>query len=127
MNSVTNACFTLHPSLRIVASRFPALTIWRMNVGDGVPSPVDLDFGGEDALVVRPLADVEVHSIPPGGTEFLSLLAGGAMLIDAAKGALTINPNFDLSGNISALVGAGAFVDYSLATDACELECTAAT
>ncbi len=36
----------LHPSLRLVRSRFPALTIWRMNVADGVPAPVDLEAGG---------------------------------------------------------------------------------
>ena len=32
----------LHPSLRIVRSQFPALTIWQMNVASGVPAPVDL-------------------------------------------------------------------------------------
>src|SRR3546814_15291880 len=35
----------LHPSVRLVRSRFPAMTIWRMNVGDGVPAPVDLKLG----------------------------------------------------------------------------------
>jgi len=34
-----------------------------MNVGDGVPAPLDLAAGGEHALVVRPLADVEVRLI----------------------------------------------------------------
>src|SRR6266436_6624281 len=29
----------LHPSVRVVRSRFPALTTWQMNVGDGVPAP----------------------------------------------------------------------------------------
>src|SRR5262249_9300399 len=43
---VATARFKLHPSLRIVTSRFPALTIWRMNVSDDVPRPVDLDAGG---------------------------------------------------------------------------------
>src|SRR5262249_52135129 len=52
-----------HPSLRVVRSQFPALTIWQMNVADGVPVPVDLAAGGEDVLVVRPMADVEVRSI----------------------------------------------------------------
>src|SRR5260221_2459461 len=54
----------LHPSLRVVRSHFPALTIWQMNVADGVPGPVDLSAGGEDVLVVRPVVDVEVRSLP---------------------------------------------------------------
>jgi hypothetical protein len=31
----------LHPSVRIVRSWFPALTIWQMNVDGGIPGPVD--------------------------------------------------------------------------------------
>jgi uncharacterized membrane protein YphA (DoxX/SURF4 family) len=38
--------FTAHPSLRTVRSQFPALTIWRMNAGDGELKPVDLSAGG---------------------------------------------------------------------------------
>jgi hypothetical protein len=61
----------LHPSLRVVRSQFPALTIWQMNVADGVPAPVDLASGNEDVLIVRPQADVEVRSIPKGSPEFI--------------------------------------------------------
>jgi len=53
-----------HPSARVVRSSFPAVTIWRMNVADGVPAPVDLAAGGEDAFVVRPRAVVEARLIP---------------------------------------------------------------
>src|SRR6516225_8975863 len=61
----------LHPSLRVVRSQFPALTIWQMNVADGVPAPVDLASGNEDVLIVRPQADVEARSIPEGSPEFI--------------------------------------------------------
>ena len=80
--------FELHPSLRIVRSPYPALTIWRMNVADGTPAPVDLKAGGEDALILRPGADVEVRSLPPGGVEFITDLAAGLSLSDATKAAL---------------------------------------
>lgn len=102
----------LHPSLRIVRSRFPALTIWQMNVADGVPVPLDLAGGGEDVLVVRPAADVEVRSIAAGSPEFIQTLAGGASILAALEAALTADPLFDLSGNLADLMQAGAVVGY---------------
>jgi len=106
--------FELHPSLRLVRSRFPALTIWRMNVADGVPAPVDLEAGGEDAFVLRPAADVEVRSLPAGGAEFIARLARGLSLEDAARTALRNSGSFDLATSLEALVSAGAFVGFSL-------------
>jgi hypothetical protein len=103
----------LHPSLRIVRSQFPALTIWQMNVANGVPAPVDLAGGGEDVLVVRPAADVEVRSIPEGSLEFVQALAGGASVLAALKAALTANVRFDLSANLADLMREGALVGYS--------------
>lgn len=104
-------CFTLHPSVRIVRSRFPALTIWRMNVEDGVPAPVDIASGGEHALVARPEAGVEVRWVPPGGAAFISALAEGHMLIEAATAALRVANDFDLATNLTALFRAGIFAD----------------
>jgi hypothetical protein len=103
--------FTFHPSVRIVRSRFPALTIWRMNVADGVPAPVDLDAGGEDTLVARPEAKVEVRAIPPGGVELMAALSGGESLLEAANAALRAAASFDLAAHLTALLGAGVFAD----------------
>jgi hypothetical protein len=99
--------FSIHPSVRIVRSRFPALTIWRMNIDDGEPAPVDLDRGGEETLVARPEADVEVRSIPPGGAEFIAALAEGHALVEAAEVALHAANCFDLAANLTAIFGAG--------------------
>ncbi|TYO67507.1 DUF2063 domain-containing protein [Bradyrhizobium hipponense] len=107
----------LHPSLRVVRSEFPALTIWQMNVAGGIPAPVDPAAGGEDVLVVRPLADVEVRSIPEGSLEFIQALGDGRPVLAALEAALTANSRFDLSGNLSDLLGAGALVGYRLAPD----------
>ena len=103
----------LHPSLRVVRSSFPALTIWRMNVADGVPAPVDLQAGGEDALLVRPAADVEVRWMPPGAADFIAALAHGCTLQAAATAALDADAGFDLAGNLTELIRAGAFVGSS--------------
>jgi hypothetical protein len=106
-----------HPSLRLVRSRFPALTIWQMNVGDGVPAAVDLAAGGEDALIVRPAADVEVRLIPKGSMEFIRALSDGKTVLVALEEALTANFRFDLSANLSDLMRAGAIVSYNLAQE----------
>ena len=111
-----DACFALHPSLRIVRSSYPALTIWRMNVGDGVPGPVDLS-SGEDALVLRREADVEVRAIPAGGAQFLEALAQGQSLEGAAEAGMRACPEFDLTAHLTALLDAGAFVGYRLHCD----------
>jgi len=107
----------LHPSVRVVRSQFPALTIWRMNIGDGVPAPVDLAAGGEDVLVVRPEADVEVRSIPGGSLEFIRALADGMSVLAALKAAISVDPGFELSANLSGLMQAGALVGYSFAQE----------
>ncbi len=110
-------CLTLHPSVRFVRSEFPALTIWQMNVGDGVPAPVNLAAGGEDALIVRPMADVEVRSLPLGSLELTQELANGSSVLAALGAGLTANPRFDLSANLSDLMRIGAVVGYSFAQD----------
>ncbi len=104
----------LHPSLRLVTSRYPALTIWRMNVEGGVPGPVDLASGGEDCLVVRPAAHVIVHEAPSGAAAFIHALAAGMPLAEAASAGLEAADDFDLSANLAGLISAGAFSGYDL-------------
>ncbi|MGO9422701.1 HvfC/BufC N-terminal domain-containing protein [Roseiarcus sp.] len=100
----------VHPSLRVVRSRLPAVTVWRMNVADGVPKPVDFEAGGEDGLVLPPEADVEVRVCAPGGAEFVDALAARLTLAEAAEAALRADDRFDLSANLVALIAMGAFV-----------------
>jgi hypothetical protein len=107
----------LHPSLHLVRSRYPAVTIWRMNVDDGVPAPVDLDAGGEDALIVRPQAEVEVRHVPEGGAEFIEALANGLSVVAAAETAIDADSRFNLSVNLSGLLQAGGFIGFRLAVE----------
>ena len=108
----------LHPSCRIIRSPTPALTIWRMNVDGGVPAPVDVAAGGEDAFVIRPLAQVHVRLMPPGGAEFVLALAAGKSVAQALQSAMAGACGFDLSACLAGLVDAGAFVGYSFAAEA---------
>jgi hypothetical protein len=112
--NLVDICLLLHPSLRIVRSQFPALTIWRMNVDNGLPEPVDLSQC-EDTLIVRPDADVEVRSMPPGGADFLGALAAGCSINEATRIAIGAHPLFDLKANLVGLISARIFIGYSCA------------
>ena len=108
----------LHPSSRVVRSKLPALSIWRMNVADGTPTEIDPAAGGEDTLIVRPNADVEVRSLPAGGATFIGTLATGAPVLEAAMAAWSEDAQFDLAANISGLIGSGAIAGFDLPIDA---------
>jgi hypothetical protein len=66
---------------------------------------------------MRPDAEMEVRSLPPGGAKFLGALARGRTLTQAARSALRVDPHFDLSANLAALIGAGALIGYCLTGD----------
>jgi Putative DNA-binding domain len=94
--------FILHPSVEIVASDYPVVTIWAMNSGEIDLAPIS-DWRGEDALVSRRGFDVEVRRLPPGAKSFLQDLAAGNPLGTAAAAALAGDASFDLAANLAAL------------------------
>jgi hypothetical protein len=97
----------LHPSVQVVRSRHPVVTIWAMNA-DALPlAPVDED-AAEDALVVRPAFTVEVRALPPGGAAFVLAVASGAMLGEAAEAAAADDSRFELSASLTGLLTWGA-------------------
>jgi hypothetical protein len=96
----------LHPSLEIVRSHYPIVTIWAMNSGARALAPIET-WSAEDALIVRPYLDVEVRLLPPGGAWFLRALAEGRSLGQAADAALADCVEFDLTGNLAGLIGWG--------------------
>lgn len=102
----------LHPSLRVVRSAMPVLTIWQMNVGDAEPEELTLDGGGEEALIVRPDAVVEARLLPPGAADFIAALGTGHAIGNAAEIAATCDQRFDLAGSIAGLIEAGAVSAY---------------
>ncbi|MEP7063016.1 MAG: DNA-binding domain-containing protein [Betaproteobacteria bacterium] len=108
----------LGPSVRLIRSRFPALTIWRMNVGDGAPGPVDFDAGGENVLVARPGTQVELRLLSQASTEFIQSLVDGWPVIEAAKVALAVDCRFDLSLDLAELLQSGIVVGFQSPRDA---------
>lgn len=108
--------FSLHPSVQVIRSAYPVLTIWRINTSDEPIAPVDLRVG-EDALIVRPEAAVDVRQLAAGGAVFIETLASGGSLAEAAELAAGADDGFDLSTNIAGLIDSGAVVGYSIDDD----------
>lgn len=104
--------FKLHPSLEIVVSDHPIVTIWAMNSGNMELAPI-ANWCGEDALVVRPGMEVEVRRLQPGATAFLQSLAAGNLLGAAAASAIAANSSFDLVANLAALF-AGLAIEMAI-------------
>ncbi|WP_363351429.1 DNA-binding domain-containing protein [Methylocystis echinoides] len=86
-DALGDAIFTLHPSVQIISSRFPILSIWSTNTFDTAVQEVSLDRG-EDVLVLRPHLEVEARLLPPGGFSFVSALIKGETVSAASSADL---------------------------------------
>jgi len=111
----------LHPSLRLVRSQFPIVSIWQMNLEGGTPAPVDLSIA-ENALVVRPMADVEVRKLTPSSATFVDALMHGGTPAEATIQSFSLSPAFDVGGNLADLLGLGLVAGYRFGTHV-ENEC----
>lgn len=112
---------TLHPSVRIVRSIHPIVTIWTVNRAASVPGPIT-SWTGEDALVCREDDVVVVERLMPGEAAFLSLLLAGAPLAKAAAAAAAEVTGFDAVPLLARLIGPGLVTGIS--SDALEEEKT---
>jgi hypothetical protein len=113
-DELARCTLTLHPSLEIIASRRPVLSIWRAHQGDEPPEIATLERG-EDALILRPDLDVEAHLLPAGGCVLLSAIREGRALGEAVARALRSADGFDLAAMLSLLFSSRAIVAVSLA------------
>jgi Putative DNA-binding domain len=96
----------LAPSLRLVRSSWPIVSIWAANA-EGGPAP---RAGAEDALVLRPDFDPKPHALPPGGGAFVAGLLAGLTLGDAVE---TTGPGLDLPAILGQLIAAQAITGVS--------------
>lgn len=71
---------TLHPSLGLVISESPIVSIWATNTHDDEVSQIAADSAAEAAIVTRPHLDVLVTAAPRATCQFIALLATGATL-----------------------------------------------
>lgn len=100
--------FRLHPSLRLISSDWPVFSIWRFNsTQDQSPLPPH----GEDVLIARPFADVEMRVLPPGARAFLHALNSGLTLAESLEKAAIAAPVFDISAQIGAVLQTNILVE----------------
>jgi hypothetical protein len=93
---------TFHPSMSLLQSRFAIVSLWQENQkAGGVALP---QVRPEAALIARPMLEVEVWNLPPGGFAFFTALRRGVTMAKAADAAMDAAPEFDLAVNLSVLI-----------------------
>jgi Putative DNA-binding domain len=92
----------LHPSVCLVQSRFPIVTIWENNRTDDGDGKIQL-WIAEAAIVARPFLKVEVRRLPSGGYAFLSALSEEKTVATAVQIATEVSPKFDVASNLTLL------------------------
>jgi Putative DNA-binding domain len=110
-----DARLALHPSLGVVRSSYPIVSIYELNVESGDVPQARL-AGSEDALVTRSGLKVEIRRLAEGGAPFILALKEGRTIGEAAILALRESPAFDLKANLAGLMASGAIVAVSAAT-----------
>jgi hypothetical protein len=106
----------LHPSAQLFASDYPAVSIWEANAQGGEVAPLAEGLAQEDALILRPRLEVLVLRLGPGGHAFADALARQEPLAGAAGAAVEADSRFSLPETLGALIGAGAFSGFSIAS-----------
>jgi hypothetical protein len=107
--------FGFHPAVRLLASRYPVLTIWRANQAEESESgdtPISLDSDGECVLLHRRDAEVELCLLEPAEYLWLTALHSGNNLGEAVEAAFSVQPDFDLSGHLQKHIAQGTFITF---------------
>jgi hypothetical protein len=103
---------TPHPSLRFVASRWPVMAIWQAHQSEGgLDRPIDLEAGGDMLLVYRPRQDTLIRKVGAGTFAFVMALAARQSLAAAYTSAVAGDPDFNVAGELSALLAADLFAE----------------
>ncbi len=109
--------FALHPSTRMIQSRYPILRIWEVNQPDFEGDiEVVWDVSTESLLIHRDIGDgvsVVIKRVSEAGYAFLWALAQRAHLEDAATAAFGIDAAFDLQGFLLESVQSGVIIDFT--------------
>lgn len=96
----------LAPSLRLVRSAWPVVSIWAANHEAGPPPRAQ----AEDALILRPEFDPRPQVLPPGGGALVTGLLAGERLGDAVSAAGT---DLDLPAVLGLLIAGKAITGVS--------------
>lgn len=105
--------FILSESSRVLSSPWPVVAIWQGHQ-PGQRLNVDLESGGEQALVSRHAGKVRVQAQTAGMAALLLALQQGLLLEEAAGQALSAEAGFDLQAGLARLFADGLLSHYQL-------------
>lgn len=97
----------LHPSLALISSRWPIVSLWAASTGLAGNEEVDLKRS-ERAMVIRPALVVETRHLPVGSFAFMLALRDGETLQQATLAANDADADFDLAEHLKGLFAVGA-------------------
>jgi hypothetical protein len=101
---------TLHPSVTLLASRWPFIRIWTANQPGSVSTRVS-GTGPEQGLVARRgIEEVTVRALPIAEFRFLAALEAGHAFGAATAGALVDAPDFDPAQPLARLITDGLVI-----------------
>jgi hypothetical protein len=96
--------FEFHPSVSLIRSRFPIVTIWELKRAD---EDCALEhWGAERALIAGCCRGVAVWRLSPGGFAFLGALLSGATWAGAIEVATSSDHSFDVRVSRTLLIEA---------------------
>jgi len=101
----------LHPSVFLVVSRFPIVTIWESITRAGGSGMIER-WRAEAALVARPRLDVELRLLPPGGYAFIEGLSKGWTVAAAIEAGSAAVAKFDAFANLALFTEAQIVVGF---------------
>jgi uncharacterized protein (UPF0276 family) len=99
----------LHPSLRLHASPWATVALWRAHQADGPDFPDELQ-ARTHALVLRPRLDVAVEAIGAAEHAALACLARGGTFGAALDAAFDVDGDFDVAAHLRRWLDGGMLV-----------------
>ena len=107
----------LHPSVALLKSDFPVVSIWRANLYAN-DNTLEV-WRPECALIVRPHLQVDVHIVSAGVYAFIAALADGQTVGAAIAKASAEAPDFYLAESFNVLISANIVVGLASHSPAC--------
>lgn len=106
-----------HPSVQILSSKHPAISLWSANVATGDPqqdvlSHSDIKWLPETGLIHRSGLEVHVRVLPIGFACFLQTLQAGQTLLAAVQAATDADSEFDPEAAMNGLFELDVLVEF---------------
>lgn len=106
-----DATLALHPSARLMQSRFPVSRIWELNrQADTLQGKTKIPGDAEHLLIIRPEATVEVRRLSPGTYAALSEILRGRPLETALAAAERSEPGIEVTRHLTSLAEGRTFL-----------------